>query len=80
MQHARIRPLGFDRALDVYGIGLSIEARHNLAKLIYSVARQYHYNDSAALRELRRRLTVAVRRKKAWAAEVQNHLTGAPAR
>lgn len=71
--NGKVRPVGFKAALMVLAMGLSREATSNLEKLIQDIARQYDYNDSAALRTLRTRLSRAAR-KQSWAQEVLAHI------
>lgn len=68
----KIRPMGFYAAALKHTSDLSTEAASNFTRLVKDVATQYHYNDSAALNNLRSRLNVAARRKatRAWAVEV----------
>lgn len=68
--------MGFHAAALEYTSDLSTEAASNLTHLVRDVARQYHYNDSAALNSLKSRLNIAARRRKTrqWAQEVLTFL------
>lgn len=71
-RNSKIKPMGFDGAVISFTSDLSSEAASNLTRMVRDVAGQYHYNDSAALNNLRSRLYRAARsrRSREWAQEV----------
>lgn len=78
-RNSKIKPKGFDVAVTELTWNLSPEAASNLTLMVRDVAGQYHYNDSAALNNLRSRLTRAAsgRRSREWAQEVLDEVAKA---